>query len=114
MLEFANTYYLAFRDLRRILATHVTGARVLDFGYRTGRSTRFRRDLRFNVTGIDISDLRAVAMPRALLLPIIKIAGLSRISSAETGSTGRSTGKRAFKPSTCVSLSPRATSLIPG
>jgi SAM-dependent methyltransferase len=55
-LEFANTYYLAFRDLPRILTTHVTGARALDFGCGTGRSTRFLRNLRFNVTGIDISE----------------------------------------------------------
>jgi ubiquinone/menaquinone biosynthesis C-methylase UbiE len=55
-LEFANTYYLAFRDLPRILSTHVTGARALDFGCGTGRSTRFLRTLGFNVTGIDISE----------------------------------------------------------
>lgn len=55
-LEFANTYYLAFRDLPRLLTTHVTGARALDFGCGTGRSTRFLRNLRFNVTGIDISE----------------------------------------------------------
>ena len=55
-LEFANTYYLAFRDLPRILTTHVAGARALDFGCGTGRSTRFLRNLRFNVTGIDISE----------------------------------------------------------
>jgi SAM-dependent methyltransferase len=55
-LEFANTYYLAFRDLPQILTTHVTGRRALDFGCGTGRSTRFLRNLRFNVTGIDISE----------------------------------------------------------
>lgn len=55
-LEFANTYYLAFRDLPRILSTHVTGTRALDFGCGTGRSTRFLRNLGFNVTGIDISE----------------------------------------------------------
>ena len=55
-LEFANTYYLAFRDLPQILTTHVTGARAMDFGCGTGRSTRFLRNLGFNVTGIDISE----------------------------------------------------------
>jgi hypothetical protein len=31
-LEFANTYYLAYRDLPVIIANHVTGTNVLDFG----------------------------------------------------------------------------------
>lgn len=55
-LEFANTYYLAYRDLPAILATHVTGTKALDFGCGTGRSTRLLRKLGFQVTGIDISE----------------------------------------------------------
>lgn len=55
-LEFANTYYLAYRDLPAILEEHVAGTRALDFGCGTGRSTRFLRDLGFNVTGVDISE----------------------------------------------------------
>jgi SAM-dependent methyltransferase len=55
-LEFANTYYLAYRDLPGIIAAHVTGARALDFGCGTGRSTRFLHKLGFRVTGVDISD----------------------------------------------------------
>jgi SAM-dependent methyltransferase len=55
-LEFANTYYLAFRDLPEILRAHVTGKRALDFGCGTGRSTRFLRKLGFDVTGVDISE----------------------------------------------------------
>lgn len=55
-LEFANTYYLAYRDLPAILAEHVTGTRALDFGCGTGRSTRFLRKLGFGVTGIDVSE----------------------------------------------------------
>jgi len=55
-LEFANTYYLAYRDLPRILAEHATGARALDFGCGTGRSTRFLRSLGFRGTGVDISE----------------------------------------------------------
>ena len=54
-LQFANTYYLAYRDLSRILAQHVTGTRALDFGCGTGRSTRLLQRLGFAVTGIDIS-----------------------------------------------------------
>jgi ubiquinone/menaquinone biosynthesis C-methylase UbiE len=55
-LEFANTYYLAFRDLPEILIAHVTGQRALDFGCGTGRSTRVLRKLGFEVTGVDISE----------------------------------------------------------
>ncbi len=40
-LEFANTYYLAYCDLPAIMADYVTGAKALDFGCGTGRSTRF-------------------------------------------------------------------------
>jgi SAM-dependent methyltransferase len=55
-LEFANTYYLAYRDLPAILAEHVTGTQALDFGCGTGRSTRLLQKLGFNVTGVDISE----------------------------------------------------------
>jgi SAM-dependent methyltransferase len=55
-LEFANTYYLAYRDLPAILAEHVTGIRALDFGCGTGRSTRLLRKLGFSVTGVDVSE----------------------------------------------------------
>jgi len=55
-LEFANTYYLAYRDLPAIVSEHVTGAKALDFGCGTGRSTRFLRRLGFNVTGVDVSE----------------------------------------------------------
>ncbi len=55
-LEFANTYYLAYRDLPAILAEHAAGARAIDFGCGTGRSTRFLRKLGFEVIGVDISD----------------------------------------------------------
>jgi len=55
-LGFANTYYLAYRDLPAIISEHVVGVRALDFGCGTGRSTRLLRKLGFNVTGVDISD----------------------------------------------------------
>ena len=54
-LEFAGTYYLAFRDLPAIIKSFVTGNQALDFGCGTGRSTRFLKKLGFNVVGIDIS-----------------------------------------------------------
>ena len=55
-LELANTYYLAYRDLPAIIAAHVKGTKALDFGCGTGRSTRFLRQLGFNVTGVDVSE----------------------------------------------------------
>src|SRR5438270_2359377 len=54
-LEFTNTYYLAFRDLPGIIAEHTTGRRALDFGCGTGRSSRFARQLGFEVIGVDIA-----------------------------------------------------------
>lgn len=54
-LEFAGTYYLAFRDLPAIIQEHVTGRTALDFGCGAGRSTRFLKSLGFDVTGVDIS-----------------------------------------------------------
>jgi ubiquinone/menaquinone biosynthesis C-methylase UbiE len=55
-LEFANTYYLAYRDLPAILSRHVVGTRALDFGCGTGRSSRFLQKLGFNVIGVDVSE----------------------------------------------------------
>lgn len=55
-LEFANTYYLAYRDLPEIAAKYAQGSTALDFGCGTGRSSRFLRRLGFEVTGIDISE----------------------------------------------------------
>lgn len=55
-LEFSGTYYLAYRDLPKIIGTYVTGNDSLDFGCGTGRSTRFLRKLGFRATGVDISE----------------------------------------------------------
>ena len=54
-LEFPNTYYLAYRDLPEIISKHITGNKAVDFGCGTGRSSRFLKQLGFEVTGIDIS-----------------------------------------------------------
>lgn len=54
-LEFARTYYLAFRDLPAIFETHSPGKKAVDFGCGTGRSTRFLRRCGFETVGIDIS-----------------------------------------------------------
>ncbi|HXY49837.1 MAG TPA: class I SAM-dependent methyltransferase [Terriglobales bacterium] len=55
-LEFANTYYLAYRDLPAIISQHVAGTKALDFGCGTGRSSRFLHDLGFDVIGVDVSE----------------------------------------------------------
>jgi SAM-dependent methyltransferase len=55
-LEFKNTYHLAFRDIPAILAEHVRGRKSVDFGCGTGRSSRFLRQLGFEVAGIDIAE----------------------------------------------------------
>ena len=55
-LEFKNTYHLAYRDIPAILAEHVRGPKSVDFGCGTGRSTRFLRQLGFEVTGVDIAE----------------------------------------------------------
>src|SRR5437867_4329277 len=54
-LEFAGTYYLAYRDLPAIFVEHVKGKEAVDFGCGTGRSTRFLQDHGFHPTGVDIS-----------------------------------------------------------
>ncbi|MGB7622732.1 MAG: methyltransferase domain-containing protein [Terriglobia bacterium] len=54
-LEFANTYYLAYRDLPAIVREHVIGTRAFDFGCGTGRSTRYVRQLGFDAVGADIA-----------------------------------------------------------
>jgi ubiquinone/menaquinone biosynthesis C-methylase UbiE len=55
-LEFPGTYYLAYRDLPKIMSAYVKGKKALDFGCGTGRSTRFLKKLGFDAVGIDISE----------------------------------------------------------
>jgi SAM-dependent methyltransferase len=55
LLEFPNTYYLAYRDLPKIVGSYAKGNKAIDFGCGTGRSSRFLSRLGFDVTGIDIS-----------------------------------------------------------
>lgn len=55
-LEFPGTYYLAYRDLPRVITEYVKGRRALDFGCGTGRSTRFLKSLGFDAVGVDIAE----------------------------------------------------------
>src|SRR4029077_16366502 len=55
VLEFAGSYFLAFRDLPGLLRQHVSGRRALDFGCGTGRSTRFLREMAFEVIDAELS-----------------------------------------------------------
>lgn len=64
-LGFPGTYFLAFRDLPELFRAHVDGRVALDFGCGTGRSTRFLRDLGFEVRGVDIA---AAMLERARVL----------------------------------------------
>ena len=64
-LEFAGTYYLAYRDLPALIAEHVRGTRALDFGCGSGRSTRFLKRLGFQAVGVDIAeDMLRIARER--------------------------------------------------
>lgn len=54
-LELPGTYYLAYRDLPKIMSAHVEGTGALDFGCGTGRSTRFLQQLGFTAVGVDVS-----------------------------------------------------------
>lgn len=54
-LAFPGTYYLAFRDIPGLVRQHVRGARALDFGCGTGRSSRFLTNLGLSVVGVDIA-----------------------------------------------------------
>jgi len=62
-LEFANTYYLAFRDVPKLLRG-APGPRAMDFGCGTGRSTRFLKELGFAAVGVDIAS-EMIAQARA-------------------------------------------------
>ena len=64
-LEIPGTYYLAYRDLPRIIGAHVRGGLALDFGCGTGRSTRFLRAQGFDAVGVDIAE-RMLARARQL------------------------------------------------
>jgi ubiquinone/menaquinone biosynthesis C-methylase UbiE len=51
----SGTPYLVYRDLLDLLKKHVVGKRTLDFGCGTGRSTKFLKELGYEVFGVDIS-----------------------------------------------------------
>ena len=54
-LEFPGTYYLAYRDLPTILATHVRGREALDFGCGAGRHTQALARRFGRADGVDIA-----------------------------------------------------------
>ncbi len=54
-LGITNTYYLAYRDIPKLLQKFVKGKMALDYGCGAGRSTRFLKNLGFDTVGVDIS-----------------------------------------------------------
>jgi ubiquinone/menaquinone biosynthesis C-methylase UbiE len=54
-LEIADSFYLAYRDIPKLLEKYVKGKKALDYGCGGGRSTRFLKKLGFETTGVDIS-----------------------------------------------------------
>ena len=50
-----GTYFLAFRDIPKLLQKYVNGKKALDYGCGSGRSTRFLKSLGFDAVGVDIS-----------------------------------------------------------
>ena len=55
MSKFENTYFLGYRDIPLLLEKYAKGKKTLDYGCGTGRSTRFLKNLKFDVIGADIS-----------------------------------------------------------
>lgn len=55
-IEFPGTYYLAYRDLPRMISAHVKAGNALDFGCGAGRSARFLKKCGFHTIGADISE----------------------------------------------------------
>jgi len=54
-LEIKDTAYLAYRDLPGLLNKYTNGKKALDYGCGAGRSTRFLKELGYDVEGVDSS-----------------------------------------------------------
>jgi ubiquinone/menaquinone biosynthesis C-methylase UbiE len=54
-LGIEGTYFLAFRDINKLIKKYVAGKQALDYGCGTGRSSRLLRQFGFETIGVDIS-----------------------------------------------------------
>lgn len=54
-LEITDSFYLAYRDIPKLIKKYVKGKKALDYGCGGGRSTRFLKKLGFEAVGVDVS-----------------------------------------------------------
>lgn len=75
----SSTHYLAFKNVPEFINKYTKGLKTLDYGCGSGRSTRFLKELKLDVEGVDINESmlkEAMALDDAILYRHIKSAVL--------------------------------------